>query len=144
MWTRLVNRGSAHSDFFHSQLHNFLREFDTPHTNFGRHTATAPYTNMYDNGDHFTLQAEVPGLSKEEIEIKIQGNYLELSGNRKAVQPEGYKAHRIEQRKTAFTRSFTLQEEVDVEKIEATLDNGMLTLTLPKMEAAKARQISIN
>jgi len=102
-----------------------------------------PRTNLYDEGDHFTVVAEVPGFTKENIDIKIQGNYLEVSGGYTADTPEGYSAHRVERGTTSFNRSFTLPSEVDADKTQAVLKNGMLVLTLPKSEAAKPKQISI-
>jgi HSP20 family protein len=83
-------------------------------------------------------------LSSDDLNVKIQGNYLEISGTRKADTPEGYKAHRIERGTAAFTRSFTLPADVDADKSEASLKNGILTLTLPKAEAAKPKQIEIH
>jgi HSP20 family protein len=102
-----------------------------------------PRTNLYDNGGQLKLIAEVPGISKEELNIRIQGNYLELSGTRKTDGPKGYKAHRVERGTSSFTRSFTLPVEVDAERVEAVLKEGILTLVLPKAEAARPRQISI-
>ena len=83
------------------------------------------------------------GMSREDLQIKIQGNYLELSGNRQAGAPEGYKAHRVERLNSSFTKSFTLSADVDVDKVVAELGDGILTLTLPKLEAAKPKQIEI-
>lgn len=103
-----------------------------------------PKTNMYDNGDSFQVIAEVPGVKKEDLNIKIQGNYLELSGARQSDAPEGYKSHRVERDQSTFTRSFTLAAEVDADKIEAVLKDGLLTLILPKAESAKPKQITIN
>lgn len=105
---------------------------------------TMPRTNLYDAGDHLEIKAEVPGIGKDDLNIRIQGNYLELSGSRKSDAPEGYTTHRVERGTTSFTRSFTLPADVDTEKVEATLKNGVLTLTLPKAEAAKPKQITIN
>jgi HSP20 family protein len=104
---------------------------------------SSPRTNLYDAGEKFEVRAEVPGFKKEDLNIRIQGNYLEISGTRKADNPEGYTVHRVERGLTSFDRSFTLPSEVDASKTEATLKNGMLTLTLPKSEAAKPRQITI-
>lgn len=103
-----------------------------------------PKTNMYDNGNSFQVIAEVPGVNKEDLNIRIQGNYLELSGTRKSDAPEGFKTHRLERNQSTFTRSFTLAADVDADKIEAVLKDGLLTLVLPKAEAAKPKQISIN
>ena len=106
--------------------------------------AGMPKTNLYDSGENLELMAEVPGLNKDDLNIKIQGNYLEISGTAKSDVPEGYKAHRRERGDTTFTRSLTLPSDVDSEKVKATLTNGILTLVLPKSEAAKPRQIKIN
>ncbi len=119
-------------------------DYDKSYGDYGwRIIDTHPRTNMYDSGDHFEIRAEVPGLAKDDLGIKIQGNYLEISGTRKSDAPEGYKAHRVERKASTFTRSFTLPADVDVEKVEAGLKNGILTLTLPKAEAAKPKQIEI-
>jgi HSP20 family protein len=103
----------------------------------------APKANLYDLGDSFEMSAEVPGIKKEDLAVKIQGNYLEISGKREFAAPEGYKAHRGERQNIAFTRSFTLPADIDPEKAAAKLEDGILTLTLPKAATAKARQITI-
>jgi len=102
-----------------------------------------PLTNMYDAGDYIQLTMEVPGVQKEDLNIKLQGNYLEIKGERKANAPEGYSAHRVERGTTSFTRSFTLPMDVDSTRVEAALKDGILTMRMPKQEAAKPRQISI-
>jgi HSP20 family protein len=102
-----------------------------------------PKTNIYDRGGKFEVYAEVPGFSKEDLSIKVQGNYLELSGTRKSLIPEGYTVHRIERKSATFSRSFTLGADIDAERVEATLRNGILRLSLPKSEAAVPRQITI-
>ena len=105
---------------------------------------SAPRTNLYDKGEHFEILADIPGFSKEDLNVKIQGNYLEITGTRKTDTPEGYCCHRTERGTTKFSRSFTLPSEVDATRVEAMLKNGFLTLRLPKSEAAKPRQITIN
>jgi len=105
---------------------------------------TAPRTNLYENGDNFEIRAEVTGLEKGDLNVKIQGNYLEISGQRKPDAPENYKTHRTERGIGCFSRSFTLPADVDSTKVEATLKDGVLYLTLPKHEAAKPKKISIS
>lgn len=83
-------------------------------------------------------------MTKDDLNIKIQGNYLEISGTRKSDAPEGYKVHRAEREAATFTRSFTLPSEIDAEKVNASLSDGILSLTLPKIEAAKPKQVSIS
>lgn len=102
-----------------------------------------PRTNLCEMNDHFELQAEIPGVAKEDINIKIQGNYLEINGRGRDEIPAGYTAQRLERQAAAFSRSFTLPVDVAQEKVEASLKNGILTLTLPKAESAKPRQISV-
>lgn len=104
----------------------------------------APRTNIYDVGDHLEMKLEVPGILKEDLKVKVQGNYLEISGSRKSDAPVGYTAHRVERGLTSFTRSFTLASDVDTSKVEAKLANGLLTLILPKSEAAKPKQITVS
>ncbi len=87
--------------------------------------------------------AEVPGVAKEDLHIKIQGNYVQISGSRATNAPEGFKVHRNERSKDFFSRSFTLPHEVESAQAEATLKDGMLTLRLPKAETAKPRNITI-
>lgn len=128
-------------------LHNLDRVFGDrswPYRYGTRELAlTAPKTNLYDTGEGFEVRAEVPGFIKEDLNVKIQGNYLEISGNRKSDVPEGYSVHRTERGTTTFSRSFTLPADVDSSKVSASLQDGILTLSLPKAEAAKPRQISI-
>lgn len=147
MWTRVsdIDRMFGAMDLFRSRINRLFTDYDRFYgEDSGWRVADgAPRTNLYDTGQQLELLAEVPGISKEDLTIKIQGNYLEISGTRKSDAPEGYKMHRAERGTTLFTRSFTLPSEVDVEKVDASLTNGILSLTLPKAEAAKPKQVSI-
>lgn len=102
-----------------------------------------PKTNLYDTGENLDIMAEIPAFPKENISVKIQGNYLEISGTAKSDAPEGYAALRAERGLNNFSRSFTLPAEVDSEKVEALMKNGILFLRLPKAVAAKPRKITI-
>lgn len=102
-----------------------------------------PRTNLYDTGENLDVVAEIPSFPREDINVKIQGNYLEISGTAKSDAPEGYTPLRTERGTASFSRSFTLPTDVDSEKAEAQLKNGILFLRLPKAVAAKPRQISI-
>ncbi|MGM0654859.1 MAG: Hsp20/alpha crystallin family protein [Thermodesulfobacteriota bacterium] len=106
--------------------------------------SNSPRTNLLESGDTFEVQAEVPGISKDDLNIKIQGNYLEISGKRSVDTPEGYKIHRNERGSSSFSRSFSLPDEIDAEKVEAALKDGILYLKLPKSETAKPKMIEIN
>lgn len=124
---------------------NIFNEFDRS-VGYGTNWSVIsnyPRTNLYDKGDVFELVAEVPGLTNDDLEVKIQGNYLEITGKREVKSPEGYRAHRSERGSASFTRSLTLPSDVDSSKVTAALKDGLLVLSLPKAEAAKPRQISI-
>lgn len=148
MWTRVndIDRMVGAMDLFRSRMNRLFSNYDRfSDQGYGWHLADGtPRTNFYDTGSQFEIRAEVPGLTKDDLNIKIQGNYLEVSGTRKPDAPEGYKAHRVERSAASFTRSFTLPSEVDAEKIEASLNEGILSLTLPKAEAAKPKLVTIH
>ena len=148
MWRRLndINRMFESMDLLRSKLDTAFNDYGGSYSeDYGWKVVNgSPQTNLYESGDAFQVIAEVPGLSKDDLNIKIQGNYLELSGTRHSDAPEGYKIHRVERDTDSFTRSFTLPAEVDVNKIEAVLKDGLLTLVLPKAEAVKPKQISIS
>ncbi len=148
MWTRIsdIDRMFDTMDLLRSRLNRTFTDYEGSYgEDYGWKVLNdSPRTNIYDNGDSFQVIAEVSGLSKEDLNIRIQGNYLELSGKRRPDAPEGYKAHRVERDTMSFTRSFTLPAEVNADKIEAVLQNGLITLVLPKAEAAKPKQITIS
>ncbi len=148
MWTSIseMDRMFTAMDLLRSKLDRMYSNTDTGYGEGSgwRVVGGFPRTNMYDNGDSFTVIAEMPGVAKEDLEIRIQGNYLELTGSRKSQAPEGYKSHRIERDSSSFTKSFTLGADVDADRIEAVLKDGLLTLVMPKAESAKPKQITIN
>ena len=104
-----------------------------------------PAVDVQETPEAYKLHAELPGLTKEDIQITLENNVLRLSGERKFerdVKKESF--HRIERTYGAFARSFTLPTQVDSEKVQAVFENGVLSLTIPKVEKAKPRQISIS
>jgi len=105
----------------------------------------APAVDIYEHEGNIVLTAELPGVDPKDVEVRLENNVLTLRGERKwngDVQRENY--HRVERAYGSFTRSFTLPNVVDTEKIKADFKDGMLRLTLPKREEAKPKQISIN
>ena len=147
MFSRMsdIDRMFGAMDQLRGRMDRLLNDFDRSYL-YGPAfplTSNSPRTNLLENGGNLEVQAEVPGLSKDDINIKVQGNYLEISGNRSVETPDGYKVHRYETGSSTFSRSFTLPDEVDAEKVEATLKDGILYLTLPKSETAKPKQIEI-
>lgn len=127
-------------------MNRFFTDFDRQYSNgfVWKISDGAPRTSMYDAGDKLQITAELPGVVKEDLHVKVQGKYLELSGERKINIPEGFEKRRVERDVNSFTRSFTLPYDIDVDKVEAKLENGLLTLTLPKAESAQPKQITIH
>jgi HSP20 family protein len=105
----------------------------------------APAVDIYEDNGSIVLQAELPGLDPKDVEVRVENNVLTLRGQRKldeSVTKDSY--HRVERSYGAFTRSFTLPNVVDTEKIQANYKDGVLRLTLPTREEAKPKQIAIN
>jgi len=96
-----------------------------------------------ESDDAFTLRASLPGMSPEDLSLEVHEGTLKVAAKRSSDVPEGYRALRRERAELAFERSFTLGTKVDVEAIEAKLDDGVLTITLPKRSEQKPRQITI-
>ncbi|MEN8188224.1 MAG: Hsp20/alpha crystallin family protein [Thermodesulfobacteriota bacterium] len=140
-----IDRMFGTMGFLHNRLDHFFHDSEN---DWGCETGcrpknNGPRTNFYDHGDAYEVSAEVPGLAKEDLDVKVQGNTLEISGSRQSDTPEGYSTHRNERGVHSFSRSFTLPADINAEKVVANLGDGILTLTLPKAEVAKARQITI-
>ena len=107
--------------------------------------AWAPAVDIYEKDGNIVLKAELPGLDPKDVEVRVENNILTLRGERKLdeeVQKDNY--HRVERSYGNFTRSFTLPNVVDTEKIKAEFKDGVLRMTLPKKEEAKPKQISIS
>ena len=102
-----------------------------------------PRISLFDNGSGLTLKAEVPGLSEKDIQLTINQDVLTLAGERKPDAPEGYSVHRQERAPVKFSRSFTLPCRINPETAQATLKDGVLTVTLPKAAEAQPRQITV-
>ena len=103
-----------------------------------------PSVDIFENKDSIVLEAELPGMSPDDVNISIENNVLTLHGERKfEKKDEGDNFHRVERSYGAFTRSFTLPPTVSSENVEAVFENGMLHLTLAKREEAKPRRIEI-
>jgi HSP20 family protein len=104
-----------------------------------------PPVNVKEEADHYLLSAELPGVKPEDIEIAVKGKQVSLQGERKAkALPEGARYHRRERNQANFSRLIGLPSEVDADKVEARLENGLLQMTLPKAEAVKPRKIAVS
>jgi HSP20 family protein len=104
-----------------------------------------PPVDIFENKNHeIVLRAELPGLKREDIDIRVENNTLTLRGERKQeaeVSKEHF--HRVERFYGSFSRSFSLPSTVDTEKVSAAFADGVLTITLPTRDEAKPRQIQV-
>ncbi|CAI2717656.1 Hsp20/alpha crystallin family protein [Nitrospina watsonii] len=123
---------------------------------FGRMTPWTPFwepvskrqesvrCNIEETEDRYILSAAVPGMKQDDIDIGIHDGRLTLKGHHKEEnKKEGETYHLREFSDTRFERSFTLGDGIDPENVEATLDNGVLTVVLPKKEEMKPRSVQV-
>ena len=104
----------------------------------------SPSLDLYQNNDNVVAVIELPGMRREDIEISLHDGTLTISGERKSQSSNGEKAERTERYIGKFRRSITLPTRVDANKVSASYRDGILTVTLPKAEEAKPKQIQVN
>ncbi len=102
-----------------------------------------PAVNIFEDGENFILEAELPGMKSDELDIAVEGNTLTLRGQRKGEEEEGVSYHRRERKLGTFHKAVTLPADVDPEKVTAHFKNGVLRMVLPKAEHAKPRKITV-
>jgi HSP20 family protein len=103
-----------------------------------------PLINLTETRDAYTIRAELPGIVPEEIDIQATASSLALSGQRKIPEENGSaRYHRRERESGAFSRVISLPGDINPEKVDAKMQQGILTIVLPKAESAKPKQISV-
>jgi len=103
-----------------------------------------PNVDIYENKDQIVIEAELPGMSREDFDLSFENNVITLRGERRfEKKDDSDNYHRVERSYGSFTRSFTLPPTVSGEGISAEYRNGVLRVTLPKREEVKARRIEI-
>ena len=123
----------------------FDRLFGSLFDNGGRQAQRwVPAMDLIEADDHFVLNADLPGLAEDDVAIEVQDNVLTISGSREAEHERKEKGwYRLERSYGSFSRSLTLPDGVDAEKVEANFDRGVLEIRVPKPEERKPRRISI-
>lgn len=107
-------------------------------------SAFSPAFEVKETTEAFVLKADLPGVSESEIDIAVHNDVLSVSGNRQSEERKDGESYALYERQFgSFTRSFSLPETADGERISAKLDNGVLTLTIAKKAAAKPRKIAL-
>ena len=120
------------------------RLFGDLNVNRTRRASSFPAINVWAAEESARVIAEIPGVSKDDLEINVTGDTLTLSGVRSQDDlPEGARYHRQERRFGEFSRSIQLPYSVDVNKVKAVFKNGVLSVDLPRVEAEKPRKIAV-
>lgn len=124
------------------------RLFESPLTELTRTSRLlsgwTPAFDVYEDKEHFTVKAELPGMKREEIDVSFQDGTLSVSGERKSEHKlEEAEVYRSERYFGRFQRSVSLPATVAADKVKASYKDGVLTVTLPKSEEAKPKQIDV-
>ena len=122
-------------DMKHTALDREGRQGDAP--------ALVPPVDIVEDGNGITLKADLPGVSKESLSIRVDGDTLTVEGAVALGESGALRAVYAEVRVAQYRRSFALGRDLDTEKIEAAMRNGVLTLRVPKREHAKPRRIEV-
>jgi HSP20 family protein len=103
-----------------------------------------PSMDVFETEDRIVAELELPGIEPDEVEVSVEDSTLTVSGSREFTnEMKDENVHRVERRYGAFTRSITLPQTVDTEKVEAKFDKGVLRVEVPKVERAKPKRIEI-
>lgn len=105
-----------------------------------------PELNVYETAKMFEVTVELPGMNKDDFDISLNDNVLTISGERRIREngnENGRRYHRVESRFGRFSRSLPLPNVVDMDKIEATYENGVLAISIPKLKEKAGRKIKI-
>lgn len=105
--------------------------------------APAPTVTFEESDAALKLRVDLPGVNEKDVEISVTANTLSLKAERKIDAPEGYTAHRRERTAFSFAQSYELPTRIDPEKVEASLKQGVLTLTLPKVAEAQPKKVTV-
>jgi HSP20 family protein len=103
-----------------------------------------PPVNVFEDAEGITLEADMPGVSKDRLQLKVDKDSLLIEGDIHFDMPEGMEALHADVRATRYSRSFALSRELDAEGIDASLKDGVLTLRIPKRAEVRPRKIKVN
>ena len=109
-----------------------------------RETVLRPAVDIYEEDAGITVKADLPGVSRDRLDVQLDGNTLTIEGQAEIDMPEGMEALYADVSATRFRRSFTLSNELEADKISAEMHDGELTLHLPKRAELQPRKIEIS
>jgi HSP20 family protein len=134
---------SAHT--LQDQIHRLFGEVFDRSNQESSLTAWAPSVDIYENEHELIVKADLPGIDAKDLDIRVDNNILTMRGERKFEEKvNDNNSLRVERAYGSFSRSFALSNTVNAEAIKADYQNGVLTLTVPKREEAKPKQIKVN
>jgi len=123
---------------------NLLREFDNVLRNRVQDGIWSPKVNIVENEKGYTISAELPGVSKDDIDIDLKDNTLSIKGEKKVeTKDETENYIRVESSYGKFERSFNVSDDIDRNSVNASFKDGVLTLVLNKKEESKPKQIKV-
>ena len=133
------------SDFFPSLWTGGLDRFFDEVAPATARRSLVPPADIEETDTHYVLKLDVPGFSKDAIQVEVDDGILKIAGERNALITDGNKPrlHLSERQSGRFERRFTFNDEVDFEKIEAQFADGVLQVSIPKKESAKPRKIEV-
>jgi HSP20 family protein len=147
MSTQALTKTNDRTPAFLGDFFSPLNEWFDNSTNFWNRTLCTPAVNIMENKDEYSISLAVPGMKKDDFKINIDGNMLSISCQKDETREEKDKKFtRKEYSYTSFSRSFTLPDEVKKEMIDASYEDGLLKISLPRKEEVKkpaAKQIAV-
>ena len=105
--------------------------------------AAYPALNLWDDGENFHAEAELPGFKIEDLDLAVAGSELHIQGKRETPFGKDWAVHRRERPSGEFSRTIRFPAEIDAELVQAALKDGVLSITLPKAPSAKPRKIEV-
>ena len=127
-----------------NRLHNEMNHvFDSRERGCQALGASYPALNAWEEDDSLYVEAELPGVEMDDLEIHVTGDELSIKGQRKSPETTKARWHRRERGFGQFSRTLTLTEQVDAQKVKAHFNNGVLLIELPKREEDRPRRISV-
>jgi HSP20 family protein len=142
----LLTRWNPAGNLAAAEIERLNRMFDSVFGGEPLSGSLVPAVDIYENAHQdVVITAELPGFTRDAIKVTFENNTLQIEGER-AINPEvpKDKYHRLERQYGAFRRTFSLPTSVDTGKAQAGYQDGVLTITLPRREESKPRQIAIN
>jgi HSP20 family protein len=143
MLTRMLNDFSPLMRLQNDMNRLFDNFFDDGPTSHRPYSQSYPAMNLWEDGDAAWIESELPAVTLEDLDISVAGKEITISGKRNIAEQKDASWHRRERSYGSFTRTMTLPWEIDADKVEAHLRDGVLTVKLPKCESCKPRKVKI-